>query len=463
MVSVVIPAYNQARFLGDTIRSVLSQTYRRLEAIVVNDASDDETESVVRGFEDPRLRYIEHERNAGLPATRNTGIAAASGQIVALLDADDLFHPEKLDAHVALLTSRADVDVSYNARFELNHSATTVREIWQPPPSVELLDLMRGFPFAPSDMVVRRAALVDVGLFNPRMGSAEDTDLPCRLALAGYRFAGLDRVLNSRRYHSGRGRKHLLRRRDDVARALDAVRDDPRCPADARHARATAMTHHLMVLVSLALLQAETDLARVFADELLQCDASVLQGQPSELMSFLMMESVADNALDHEMVLREMLDRLPPALAQQRSQQEWAVARGYLWKGLRNVLWDRMDPGRVHLARAAGLHAEVDTLFTQFVTSQLLNFEMAFGQPDARAALERVADGFRMVGGARCARQFKASVLVNQAFRRFHSGDVADVPRTVATALLNDPSYLTNRGVLAMTVRSMVGQHGRAR
>ena len=248
-----------------------------------------------------------------------------------------------------------DVDVTYNARFELNHSAMSVREIWRPPPTVSLADLIVGFPFAPSDMVATRAALLSAGLFDPAMGSAEDTDLPCRLALAGCRFAGVDRVLNSRRYHSGRGRKNLARRRDDVARALDAVFADSRCPPEVRAIRPQALTHHLMVLVSLALLQNEVPLAHEFVDELVGRDRSVLEGHPCELMSFLMMESVADDSLDHESLLRDMVSRLPASLAFLSSQLEWAVARGHLWKGLRAALWEPLDAGRAHLARAATL------------------------------------------------------------------------------------------------------------
>lgn len=462
-VSVVIPAFNQAAFLAETIHSVLSQTYPQFEVIVVNDASVDDTEAVVRQFDDPRLKYVAHEKNAGLPATRNTGIRAAAGSLVAFLDADDLFHPEKLQAHVTFRATRPDVDVTYNARFELNHSATSVREVWRPPLAVALADLIVGFPFAPSDMVATRASLLAAGLFEPGMGSAEDTDLPCRLALAGCRFASVDRVLNSRRYHSGRGRKNLTGRRDDVVRALDAVFADPRCPPDVLAIRPQALTHHLMVLVSLALLQQEIPLAHEFVDELVRREPSVLEGQPCDLMSFLMMESVADDSLNHEALLGQMVSRLPPSLAFLSSQLDWAVARGHLWKGLRATLWERLETGHTHLVRAADLQAGIDSSFIQFVTSHLLDYERELGGDAARAALERLADGFRHVGGQRAARQFKGAVFVNQAFHNFHAGDVTAVPGAVARAVFNDPSHLTNRGVLSMIARSIKGGHGRKR
>ena len=175
--------------------------------IVVNDASTDNTDDVIRQFDDPRLKYIVHENNLRLSATRNTGMEASKGEIIFLLDADDLFHPDKLQAHVDFLQNHPDIGASYNARFELNHSSTTIREMWTPPLSVSLKDLVLGFPFSPSDTVVRREWAFKVGLFNPQVGTAEDTDFPCRLALDGCQFAGIDRALNYRRYHSGSGKK----------------------------------------------------------------------------------------------------------------------------------------------------------------------------------------------------------------------------------------------------------------
>ncbi|HRW06852.1 MAG TPA: glycosyltransferase family A protein, partial [Caldilineaceae bacterium] len=99
-VSVLIPAYKQAAYLGAAIESVLNQSYHNFELIVVSDASPDHTDEVVARYPDPRLIFIEHEENQGLPAARNTGLRAATGEIFALLDADDLFHREKLAAHV---------------------------------------------------------------------------------------------------------------------------------------------------------------------------------------------------------------------------------------------------------------------------------------------------------------------------------------------------------------------------
>lgn len=99
LVTVVIPCFNAARFIGRTIDSVLAQAYAELELIVVDDRSTDNSVELIRAYalRDPRVRLIERTRNAGAPAApRNTGVAAAQGKWVALLDADDIWHPDKL-------------------------------------------------------------------------------------------------------------------------------------------------------------------------------------------------------------------------------------------------------------------------------------------------------------------------------------------------------------------------------
>jgi len=106
--SVVIPTYNRAQYLHDTVESVLSQEFGDHEVIVVDDCSSDDTQSVAASFDDPRVRYIRHETNRGGGAARNTGIQAANGDYVAFLDDDDSWHSEKLARQVACLDERSE-------------------------------------------------------------------------------------------------------------------------------------------------------------------------------------------------------------------------------------------------------------------------------------------------------------------------------------------------------------------
>jgi len=97
---VVIPTYNHAHLIGRAIRSVLSQSFQDFELIIVDDGSTDNTEKVVEGFPDERLRYIRHDKNRGACAAMNTGIREARGDFIAFLDADNEWFPEKLEKQV---------------------------------------------------------------------------------------------------------------------------------------------------------------------------------------------------------------------------------------------------------------------------------------------------------------------------------------------------------------------------
>jgi len=111
LVSVVIPAFNAVRFLTGSIPSVLAQTWTDFELIVVDDGSTDATAACVQAFDDPRIRLVS-QTNRGLAGARNGGIREARGTYIAFLDADDLWHPEKLARHVAHLQSQPGVGVS---------------------------------------------------------------------------------------------------------------------------------------------------------------------------------------------------------------------------------------------------------------------------------------------------------------------------------------------------------------
>jgi hypothetical protein len=106
LVSIIIPCYRQGRFLSTAIDSALAQGHPRIEVIVVNDGSDDDTEAVASRYGD-RLRYV-YRTNGGLSAARNTGIAQAQGALVKFLDADDHLHPEQVAWHVEALAGRTE-------------------------------------------------------------------------------------------------------------------------------------------------------------------------------------------------------------------------------------------------------------------------------------------------------------------------------------------------------------------
>ncbi|NNF95288.1 MAG: glycosyltransferase [Altererythrobacter sp.] len=112
-VSVVMPIYNVEKFVGAAVQSVLNQSFEDFELICVDDGGDDRSMQIVREFIDPRIRIV-CQSNRGLAGARNTGIAHARADFVALLDSDDIWHPDKLALHYIHLNANPDIGVSYS-------------------------------------------------------------------------------------------------------------------------------------------------------------------------------------------------------------------------------------------------------------------------------------------------------------------------------------------------------------
>jgi glycosyltransferase involved in cell wall biosynthesis len=112
-VSVIIPTYNSANYLTQAVDSVLAQTFRDNEILVVDDGSTDETEDVMRRYNSP-VRYI-RQKNGGVASARNRGIAESRGRYIAFLDADDTWYPIKLERQLAALDNRSDCQLCYSA------------------------------------------------------------------------------------------------------------------------------------------------------------------------------------------------------------------------------------------------------------------------------------------------------------------------------------------------------------
>ena len=108
LVSIIIPNYNHARYLGDAVHSVLNQDYQNFEIIVVDDGSTDNSREVARQFGE-KIHYI-YQENAGLSAARNTGIRVAKGSLIGVLDADDMYEPTFISTLVAVLESNPNAD-----------------------------------------------------------------------------------------------------------------------------------------------------------------------------------------------------------------------------------------------------------------------------------------------------------------------------------------------------------------
>jgi glycosyltransferase involved in cell wall biosynthesis len=202
LISVVIPSYNYSRFVCQAVDSALAQTYSPTEVIVVDDGSTDDTRERLRPYGD-RIRYI-YQENRHLSAARNTGIKASHGDYIAFLDADDAWHPRKLERQWLLSQQLPDVRlISTDVRvIQENEPSEQPRLIGIPKArEISLRELVFGVFFSGgSGAIVHRDCLTKVGLFDESLRSVEDYDLWLRIA-AEFKLARILEPLTFIRLH----------------------------------------------------------------------------------------------------------------------------------------------------------------------------------------------------------------------------------------------------------------------
>ena len=184
-VSVIIPTRNRAQLLGAAIASVTSQTFQDFEIIVVDDASTDATETIVRALADDRVRYFKHVTRRNVSAARNTGVLASRGEFLAFLDDDDEWLPAKLEQQVNLLDECAPVVGGVYTGFVMVDRMTgNVLGAIVPSKGGHILhELCRQNCIGTaSTMVLRRKCLEEVGLFDETVDYGEEYDMWIRVA-----------------------------------------------------------------------------------------------------------------------------------------------------------------------------------------------------------------------------------------------------------------------------------------
>ncbi|MBW4608850.1 MAG: glycosyltransferase [Hassallia sp. WJT32-NPBG1] len=201
-VSVIIPAYNALAYLAETVDSVFKQTFSDWELLIVDDGSSDGTAAWARQITDSRVRLI-CQKNQGSSVARNTGITAAKGEYIALLDADDLWEPTKLEKQVRFLEENPSIGLVDTWTILINQKGkSTGRIIVSSAEGDVWKQLVQFKPVCCCDStpLIRRSCFDNVGLFNPDLPYLEDLDMWIRLA-GRYEFAAIKEPLVRYRQH----------------------------------------------------------------------------------------------------------------------------------------------------------------------------------------------------------------------------------------------------------------------
>ena len=248
-ISVVIPTYNCQQYIAEAIESAIAQ--EASELIIVDDGSTDDTQAVVNSFSQltsgPKVHYV-YQQNQGVCAARNHGIRLAQGELIAFLDADDWYLPNKLAQQASVFATDPDIGLVQSGWQRVTDSGALIAAVtpWEIAPELTLTTWLRHKPVLPSALMIRKTWLARVGGFDVKFQAAEDVDLVTRLAAKGCRGAWLKEVAVSYRQRSDSAMGDGLVQARDLAMFLDKFFRQPDLPAAAQLQEKSVRYHTLV-------------------------------------------------------------------------------------------------------------------------------------------------------------------------------------------------------------------------
>ena len=250
-ISVIVTTYNRAHMVGETVDSILNQTFKDFELIIVDNDSTDNTEEVIKSYKDERIKYFKNQNNGIIAINRNYGIAKACGEYIAFCDDDDLWYPEKLEKQILELEKDSQIGLVCNNEIGFDDRGDHGEMI-----KTRLRD--RDFPFesliwanriSSSTVLVRKAVLDDVGVMDesPEIMTAEDYELWLRIA-KNYRVKYIDLPLGKYRTHPGAYRKGPIRALERDKLVYEKLLDKGILSVDLYQKRISKLNRQMLVL-----------------------------------------------------------------------------------------------------------------------------------------------------------------------------------------------------------------------
>lgn len=194
-ISVIMPVFNAERFLAEAIESILNQTYRDFELIIINDGSTDNSENIIMSYNDKRIKYVKNEENLKLIKTLNKGIELAHGDYIARMDSDDVSLPDRFERQINAFQKNPSIDFINGRAYDMNENGALSGKSWYGPVSPEAIRhicLFASIICHPSIMI--KAALLKKYKYrdDDSVLHIEDYDLWIRLLLDGYKCFSME-------------------------------------------------------------------------------------------------------------------------------------------------------------------------------------------------------------------------------------------------------------------------------
>jgi glycosyltransferase involved in cell wall biosynthesis len=215
-VTVLMAVYNGERYLREAIDSILTQTFQDFEFLIINDGSIDCSRQIILSYNDPRIRFVENDRNLGLTGSLNRGLELAAGELIARQDGDDISEPDRLREQVAFLNVNPDVALVGTGYTEIDEMGHEIGEGLLPcDPTTLRWHLLFYCPFVHSSVMLRKSPVIErVGGYNEAFTYAQDLEFWCRIART-FSVANLNQSLLKYRVHSSSMTETYGRKVDD--------------------------------------------------------------------------------------------------------------------------------------------------------------------------------------------------------------------------------------------------------
>ncbi len=461
-VSLIIPTYNRAWLLPQTLASVLEQTYPHLEIIVVDDGSTDDTPAVLAQYAD-RVKTIRQE-NQGETAARNAGIAAATGAYFTFLDDDDLIFPDKITRQVQLLESRPDVDVVYCRYYHMDVEGNLLNKTGLMAEGDVLPQLVYGNFIGIGAPLLPRRCVETIGLFDaelPFRGKySEDWDWFLRLALAGFRFACIQEPLCAYRVVPTSQTANVASSEQGILAILTKLFAHPQLPAEIAAAK-----NHIYAVRRLWLsgryyaagqwAEGQRNLQEAFTLQ------PHWQTDPHEWLDSLLNQAFSYRVADPLSFVHDIFTHLPPEIA---SLHDWQAHQTQLLSRIHSRLalnayqHDHFSSAQEHLTVAIQLNPDLlhePERLAEAVGHTAMHLPLASPLVYVDKVLAHLPPVAQEL--TRMRRWIYSYVNIAQAFEAHALGHRNLTLRYVGKAVYNRPAWLKNRGVVAIFLKSLVG------
>lgn len=319
-VSIIIPAYNQAHYLGHAIESALAQTHRDLEVIVVDDGSTDDTAAVAQSFADAHVRYV-YQANRGLSAARNTGLRHAGGEFVSFLDSDDQFLPHKLELLLAELERHPESGLAAGQAIPVDQDGQPIGQVFDKGLPAEGAQWLLGNPLHVGSVLLRRAWQERVGYFDESLRSYEDWDLWLRLARAGCPMRYVAQPVSLYRFHPAQMTRDGRQMTTATFAVLDKVFADPALPASWQDLRERAYSNAYLRAAAQGYQVGDIERAQASLEQAVRLNPALASNDGAALAAHFAAWTDLPKTSEPLAFLQRIYDNLPDSLAELRAQR----------------------------------------------------------------------------------------------------------------------------------------------